>query len=100
MYELQAKFIDSLLSKKEKTIKRWQNSYIIREEVKGKPLERSVSIHFKELGFNMEKNELIGSWRIDPSDIQSIQLYGNIQMSFTKEGELIYLIEEKINYNK
>lgn len=43
----------------------------------------------------MEKNKLVGSWAIDPSDIQSIELYGNIKMSFTEDGNLIYLIEEK-----
>lgn len=41
----------------------------------------------------MENELLIGSWKIDPSDTKSIELFGNTKMEFTSDGKLIYRIE-------
>lgn len=40
----------------------------------------------------MIKDAIIGVWDLDPSDIISFQLYGNISIEFKDNGELIYKI--------
>ena len=37
-------------------------------------------------------NKLIGKWRIDPSDEASLGVYGDVELTFTESGELIYNI--------
>ena len=48
--------------------------------------------------------EIIGTWRLDPNDLRSQQMYGNVSFEFKKNGELIYTIhinnkEQKILMN-
>jgi len=40
----------------------------------------------------MINDTLIGVWDLDPSDINSFQLYGDISIEFKNNGELIYKI--------
>lgn len=39
--------------------------------------------------------ELLGTWKLDPSDIKSQQMYGNISIEFKSTGELIYTVHLK-----
>lgn len=36
--------------------------------------------------------EIVGRWTLDPTDIRSRQIYGNISIEFTEEGDLTYTI--------
>jgi hypothetical protein len=36
--------------------------------------------------------EIVGTWTLDPDDIESQQIYGNTSMEFTEAGDLIYTI--------
>lgn len=38
------------------------------------------------------KNSIIGTWRIDPNDKKSYEIYGDVTITFYDNGELIYLI--------
>lgn len=40
----------------------------------------------------MLKDILIGNWILDPLDIKSLQIYGDISIEFKDNGELIYKI--------
>jgi len=35
---------------------------------------------------------LIGKWKLDPNNIESLREYGNISIEFKDTGELIYII--------
>jgi hypothetical protein len=35
-------------------------------------------------------NSIIGTWEIDPGDVKSLKLYGNIAVEFKSNGELVY----------
>jgi hypothetical protein len=37
-------------------------------------------------------NEILGIWKLDPNDIISHQMYGNVTIEFKSKGELIYTI--------
>ena len=37
-------------------------------------------------------NNLIGRWRTDPEDAPSLEHYGSVTLTFTREGQLIYTI--------
>ena len=39
--------------------------------------------------------EIIGVWKLDPSDIKSKQMYGNVSIEFKSTGELIYIVHLK-----
>lgn len=36
--------------------------------------------------------EILGTWRLDPDDVKSQQVYGKISMEFTDTDDLIYTI--------
>jgi hypothetical protein len=38
--------------------------------------------------------QLIGKWKIDPADLQAIAEYGDVELEFKQNGELIYAIHE------
>jgi hypothetical protein len=38
------------------------------------------------------EKELIGKWRTDPDDLESIQEYGSVFLEFRTDGSLIYTI--------
>lgn len=38
------------------------------------------------------ENNLIGIWRIDPADVSSLEMYGEVRMHFKENRELIYSI--------
>lgn len=39
-----------------------------------------------------KNKDLIGKWKLDPYDIESLQEYGNISLEFKSTGELIYIV--------
>jgi hypothetical protein len=41
-----------------------------------------------------EINNLVGIWSIDPRDTQSLEIYGDTELEFKKDGTLIYTIHE------
>ena len=40
----------------------------------------------------MKLEKLLGAWRTDPSDEATHQIYGDVIMEFTADGQLIYTI--------
>jgi hypothetical protein len=39
--------------------------------------------------------EILGTWKLDPSEIKSQQMYGNVSIEFKSTGELIYTVHLK-----
>jgi len=40
--------------------------------------------------------EIIGYWILDPSDVRSFEIYGNISMEFKANGELTYTLHSDL----
>ncbi|WP_288882410.1 hypothetical protein [Pedobacter panaciterrae] len=40
--------------------------------------------------------EILGYWILDPGDVRSFEIYGNISMEFKANGELIYTLHSDI----
>jgi hypothetical protein len=41
-----------------------------------------------------QNNELTGTWRLDPGDIEALGSYGNVTLRFQPNGILLYTIHE------
>jgi hypothetical protein len=37
-------------------------------------------------------NRLLGKWRLDSSDVSSVEMFGDVSLEFNEHGELIYTI--------
>ena len=40
--------------------------------------------------------EILGYWILDPADVESFEIYGNISMEFKADGKLIYTLHSDI----
>ena len=41
-----------------------------------------------------DPNELLGRWRIDPTDTEAVEAFGDAALEFDERGNLIYAIKE------
>ncbi|WPU99898.1 hypothetical protein SNE26_28215 [Mucilaginibacter sp. cycad4] len=42
----------------------------------------------------MKSNELIGTWKLDETNLEALEIYGNTSMEFKDNGELLYTVNE------
>jgi hypothetical protein len=41
------------------------------------------------------QDDLVGSWRTDPSDLRSLKAYGDVSLRFERNGKLTYTVHLK-----